>query len=42
MRDKLIHFYFVANYELIWRTITERLPVLKNDIAALLESMGSD
>ncbi len=39
MRDKLIHFYFGANYELIWRTITERLPILKKDIKSLLASM---
>jgi uncharacterized protein with HEPN domain len=32
MRDKLIHFYFGADYELVWKTITERLPRLKSDI----------
>ncbi|MFH0772083.1 MAG: DUF86 domain-containing protein [Candidatus Omnitrophota bacterium] len=28
MRDKLIHFYFGINYNLVWKTIKERLPEL--------------
>jgi len=26
MRDRLIHFYFGADYQLVWMTIKERLP----------------
>jgi len=29
MRDKLIHFYFGINYDLVWQTIQNRLPTLK-------------
>lgn len=29
MRDKIIHFYFGLDYEIIWRVIKERLPALK-------------
>ena len=29
MRDKLIHFYFGVNYELLWKTIKNRIPQVK-------------
>ena len=29
MRDKLIHFYFGVDYELVWVTIKRRLPEVK-------------
>ena len=29
MRDKLIHFYFGIDYDLIWATVKRRLPDLK-------------
>ena len=29
MRDKIIHFYFGVDYEIVWKVIKERLPVLK-------------
>lgn len=29
MRDKLIHFYFGVDYELVWGTIKRRLPEVK-------------
>jgi len=29
MRDKLIHFYFGVDYDLVWSTIRNRLPQLK-------------
>lgn len=32
MRDKLMHFYFGVDYELIWRTIEKRLPEIKLQI----------
>lgn len=28
MRDRLIHFYFGIDYNLVWKTIKERLPKL--------------
>jgi uncharacterized protein with HEPN domain len=29
MRDKLIHGYFGVNLEVVWKTVKERLPVLR-------------
>ena len=28
-RDKIIHFYFGVDYEIVWRVIRERLPEIK-------------
>jgi len=36
MRDKLIHFYFGVNYQLIWSVIKDELPVLKEQIRKIL------
>ncbi len=40
MRDKLIHFYFGVDYHLVWKTITERLPRVKQDIEKVLYKAG--
>jgi len=40
MRDKLIHFYFGVDYHLVWKTITERLPHVKQDIEKVLYKAG--
>ena len=32
MRDKLIHFYFGVDHQLVWKTVKERLPSIKSDI----------
>jgi uncharacterized protein with HEPN domain len=37
MRDKLIHFYFGVDYPLVWKTIKERLPLVRPDIQRILE-----
>ena len=37
MRDKIIHSYFVVDYEVVWKTIKERLPELKPKIDTILE-----
>ena len=29
MRDKLIHFYFGVDYELVWKTVKNRIPQVK-------------
>jgi uncharacterized protein with HEPN domain len=29
MRDKLIHFYFGVDYDLVWATVKRRLPAVK-------------
>ena len=36
MRDKLVHFYFGVDHQLVWRTITERLPRIKPEIQEML------
>jgi uncharacterized protein with HEPN domain len=36
MRDKLIHFYFGVDQQLIWEAIKERLPQIKLDIQKIL------
>ena len=38
MRDKLIHFYFGVDHQLVWKTITERLPQVKQEIEKALRS----
>ena len=40
MRDKLIHFYFGVDYQLVWKTVTERLPQVKQDIQNVLRKAG--
>jgi len=37
MRDRLIHFYFGIDYDLVWKTIKNRLPIVKPLIAQILE-----
>jgi len=33
MRDKLIHFYFGVDYNLVWQTIQTRLPEIKKELS---------
>jgi uncharacterized protein with HEPN domain len=37
MRDKLLHFYFGVNYDLVWQTIKNRLPELKTAIQEIIQ-----
>ena len=37
MRDRLIHFYFGVDYQLVWMTIKERLPQVKPQIQEILQ-----
>ena len=37
MRDKLIHFYFGIDYQLVWKTIQERLPDIRPEIQKILD-----
>ncbi len=39
MRDKLIHFYFGVNYELLWQTIKNRIPKIKPVIIQILQDL---
>jgi uncharacterized protein with HEPN domain len=42
MRDKIIHFYFGGDYEIVWNVIRERLPQIKPTIRQILEDMKKD
>ncbi|PQJ26777.1 hypothetical protein BSZ35_17775 [Salinibacter sp. 10B] len=37
MRDQLIHGYFGVDYEIVWEVATEKAPVLREEIGAILE-----
>ena len=37
MRDKLIHFYFGVDYQLVWRALKRRLPQIKPELQKMLE-----
>lgn len=40
MRNVLIHAYFRVNLDVVWRTVTEDLPALVDDIEMILEKTG--
>ena len=37
MRDKIIHFYFGVNWEIVWDVIRHKLPSLKQRIELILK-----
>jgi uncharacterized protein with HEPN domain len=39
MRDRLIHFYFGVDYELVWKTIKNRIPAIKPLLSKILEDI---
>jgi len=36
MRDRIAHFYFGIDYNLVWDTIKKDIPVLKKEIKKLI------
>lgn len=40
-RDKLSHHYFGVDLNLIWKTIVEKIPTLKEDIIKIRASLGT-
>lgn len=36
-RDKIIHFYFGVDYEIVWKVVKERLPEIKSSIEEVLK-----
>jgi len=38
MRNKVLHEYFGVDEEILWQTISEDLPILKEQIQHLLRS----
>jgi len=39
MRDKLIHIYFGIDYELVWKTIKQRIPKIKPVIRNIIPTL---
>jgi len=37
MRDKLIHEYFGVNYKIVWKTIQQEIPRLKNQVEEIMK-----
>ena len=37
MRDKLIHWYFEIDEEIVWKVATEKLPTIKEKIDKIIE-----
>jgi uncharacterized protein with HEPN domain len=36
MRDKIVHFYFGVDHEIIWKVIKDRLPEIRTEISGIL------
>jgi uncharacterized protein with HEPN domain len=41
MRDKLIHWYFGVDYELVWNVITEEIPRLKSKLKKIFNEIDT-
>jgi uncharacterized protein with HEPN domain len=41
-RDKLIHFYFGVDYNLVWNTIKIDLPKLRGEIERVLKDLRKE
>jgi len=39
MRDKIAHFYFGIDYEIVWNVIKEKLPDIKSATEKILKSL---
>ena len=39
MRDKIAHHYFRINLDVVWKTVTDDLPALRPQIAAIYENL---
>ena len=42
MRDRLIHHYFGVDYGLVWDTIQENIPLLKEQVTQIIEAEQDD
>lgn len=41
-RDKIIHFYFGVDYEIIWKVIKEQLPAIKVRLQEIIEGVSEE
>ncbi len=41
MRDKITHFYFGVDHEVVWKVIKERFPALKQQIEEIVKEQSS-
>jgi uncharacterized protein with HEPN domain len=39
MRDKVIHFYFGVNWDIVWKAAKDDLPQLKEKIKKILKKI---
>lgn len=39
MRDKIIHYYFGVNWDIVWAVIQERIPDLKDKVEAIVKEV---
>lgn len=39
MRDKIIHYYFGVNWNIVWQTIEEKLPSLQKEFEHMIEEL---
>ncbi|MGA1795753.1 MAG: DUF86 domain-containing protein [bacterium] len=42
MRDKIIHYYFGVNWDIVWATIQEKIPQLKEGIETIIDEIEKD
>jgi len=41
-RDKIIHFYFGVDYEIVWKVVKKRLPEIKPSIEKVLKDLEKE
>jgi uncharacterized protein with HEPN domain len=39
MRDRLIHGYFGVDYDIVWDVVTEKIPILREQVEASLRDL---
>jgi uncharacterized protein with HEPN domain len=42
MRDKVIHFYFGVNWDIVWRAAKDNFPTFKEKIEGILKVIGEN
>ena len=40
MRDRLIHSYFGVDYDIVWDVVTNKVPVMRQEIAWIIQREG--